>query len=87
MMGMIKTVGLIVSRCVIDRFLWWSFLPRILGWSVSQEFQVMSRDHQGCVFQWVTGMPTRKDAERCCDAERYCGKSLWVRRVVEIWKD
>lgn len=66
-----------------DPLPWWAVLLRWLGWSVSQEFKVMQRDHQNAVVEYTTGMPTRKDAERYCDTN----KGHWVRRSIEVWRD
>jgi hypothetical protein len=67
---------------VLDKLPLWARLLAVFGWSVAQEFQVMSRDDDGVTaIEWTTGLPTRKDADERCDK----AAGQWTRRVLVVW--
>ena len=64
-----------------DRLPLWAHVLRWLGWSVSQEFQVMATDSDTAEYEAAAGLPNRGVANHACR------DGQWVRRVIEVWRD
>ncbi len=64
-----------------DTMPFWASLLTLLGWHVSQEFQVVQLDHQGCVIVYTSGFPTPEAAAE------YCEPHQAIRRVISVWRD
>lgn len=72
---------------MLDKLPLWAYLVRWLGlrWTVEQDWEVVYKDHQGCVRLWANGNPRRIDAEKMVD-KTPTGIG-WVRRSITVWKD
>lgn len=74
-----------------DPLPWWAFIPRLLGWFVFQEFQVMERDCQGCPRLHTNGFGRRCDAEEYAKTAKQifnvATRDIWVQRLIEVSRD